>query len=42
MSELPDRRRFWLLDVADRMEDAGYASFDDVPADRLDEIVQRH
>jgi len=42
MDDLPDRRRVWLMDVADRMDVAGYASFDEVPVNRFDEIVQRY
>jgi hypothetical protein len=40
MHDLPDRRRQWLLDVADRLEVAGFRSFSDVPPQRFDEIAQ--
>ncbi|WP_411699489.1 hypothetical protein [Conyzicola sp.] len=40
MDDLPDRRRRWLLEFADRIEAAGYESFAEVPSDRFDEITQ--
>ena len=40
MHDLPERRRAWLLEFADRIEDAGYRSFAEVPAERFDEIAQ--
>jgi hypothetical protein len=40
MQDLPDRRRAWLLDVADRLESAGCRSFAEVPDERFDEIAQ--
>jgi hypothetical protein len=40
MHDLPGRRREWLLEFADRIEDAGYRSFAEVPAERFDEIAQ--
>ena len=40
MHDLPDRRRAWLLEFADRIEDAGYRSFAEVPAERFKEIAQ--
>jgi hypothetical protein len=40
MQDLPDRRRAWLVEFADRIEAAGYKSFAEVPAERSDEIAQ--
>ena len=40
MHGLPDRRREWLLEFADRIEAAGFASFAEVPTERFDEIAQ--
>jgi hypothetical protein len=33
-------RRAWLLALADRIEEAGFPTFADVPAARFDEIAQ--
>jgi hypothetical protein len=38
--DLPDRRRAWLVEFADRIEAAGYKSFAEVPAERFDEIAR--
>jgi len=40
MSDLPERRRQWLVGVADRLEAGGYGSVAEVPAERFDEVVQ--
>jgi len=40
MHDLPERRREWLTEFADRIEGAGFRSFAEVPAERFDEIAQ--
>jgi hypothetical protein len=40
IEDIPDRRRAWLLGLADRVEAAGYRSLAEVPTERFDEIAQ--
>jgi len=40
MSSLPERRREWLVGVADRLEAGGFGSLGEVPVERFEDVVR--